>query len=57
MTTPMREQTSKRSNKRMIRGPKPRTPLLASQHRQLVPQQHKLHVLGELGPSTPNEQP
>jgi hypothetical protein len=57
MPAPMREQTSKRSNKRTIGRPKPRTLLRASQHRELVPQQHELHVLAELGPSTPNEQP
>jgi hypothetical protein len=30
--------------------------MLASQHRELVPQQHEFDVLIELGPSTPNEQ-
>jgi hypothetical protein len=57
MPAPVREQTSKRSNKRTIGWPKPRTLLRASQHRQLVSQQHELDLLGELGPSTPNEQP
>jgi hypothetical protein len=31
--------------------------VLTSQDRELVAQQHQLHVLGELGLSTPNEQP
>jgi hypothetical protein len=56
MPAPMREQTNKRSDKRTIRRSKPRTLLRASQHRELVSQQHELHVLGELGPSTANEQ-
>lgn len=55
--TPVREQSSKRSDERAIGGPKPRTLMLASQNRELVPQQHQFHVLGELGLSTPNEQP
>jgi hypothetical protein len=54
---PLRQQSSKRSDEGTIGGPKPRTPILASQHRELVPKQHQLSVLGELGPSTPNEQP
>src|SRR5207247_5704495 len=54
---PAREQSSKRSDERTIGEPKPRTPIVASQHQELVAQQHQLHVLGELGPSTPNEQP
>jgi hypothetical protein len=54
---PVREQSSKRSNERPIGGSKPRALLLTSQNRELVSQQHQLHVLGELGPSTPNEQP
>jgi hypothetical protein len=31
--------------------------MLASQDRELVPQHDEFDVLGELGPSTPNEQP
>jgi hypothetical protein len=54
---PVREKTSERSNERTIGRPKLRALLLASQNRELVPQQHQFHVLGELGPSTPNEQP
>jgi len=53
----VREQSSKRSDERAIGGPKPRPPVLTSQNRELVPQQHQLHVLGELGSPTPNEQP
>jgi hypothetical protein len=56
LPAPVREQSSKRSDERAVGGPKPRTPTLAPQHRELVPQQHQLHVLGEVGPSTPNEQ-
>ena len=53
---PVREKSSKRSDERTIGGPKPRTLMLTSQHRELVPQQHQLHVLGELGSPTANEQ-
>jgi hypothetical protein len=53
---PVREKSSERSDERTIGGPKLRALLLASQNRELVPQQHQFHVLGELGPSTPNEQ-
>ena len=31
--------------------------MLASQNRELVPQYQEFHVLGELGPPIPNEQP
>jgi hypothetical protein len=31
--------------------------MLASEHRELVAQQHQFHVLGEFGLSTTNEQP
>src|SRR6266545_5712062 len=48
---------SKRSDERTIGGPKPRASMLTSQNRKLVPQQHQLHVLGELGSPTANEQP
>jgi hypothetical protein len=57
MPAPEREQTSKRSDERAIGGSKPRTLMLASQDRELVPQHDEFDVLGELGPSTPNEQP
>jgi hypothetical protein len=57
LPAPAREQSSKRSDERAIGGPKPRAPVLTSQNRELVPQQHQLHVLGELGSPTPNEQP
>src|SRR6266545_3587380 len=56
MPAPMRKQTSKRSDKRTVGGPKLRRLMLARQDRQLVAQQHEFHVLGELGPSTPNKQ-
>jgi hypothetical protein len=51
------EQSRKRNDKRTIGGPKVRTLLLASQDRDLVPQRHEFHVLGELGPSISNDQP
>ena len=35
---------------------KPR-PLLTSRNRELVPKEHQFHVLGELGPTTADEQP
>jgi hypothetical protein len=38
-------------------GAKPRTLMLTSQNRELVAQQHQLHVLGELGAPTATEQP
>jgi hypothetical protein len=57
VSAPVREQSSKRSDERTIGGPKPRTLVLTSQNRELVPQQHQLHVLGELGAPTANEQP
>jgi hypothetical protein len=53
----VREQSSKRSDERTIGGPKPRALMLTSQNRELVPQQRQLHVLGELGSPTANEQP
>jgi hypothetical protein len=31
--------------------------MLTSQDRELVPKQHQLHILGELGSATANEQP
>jgi len=48
---------SKHSDQRAISGPKPRARVLTSQNRNLVAQQHQLHVLGELGSPTANEQP
>src|SRR5215204_4076101 len=56
VSPPVREQSSKRGDERTIGGPKPRTLVLTSQNRELVPQQHQLHVLGELGSPTTNEQ-
>jgi hypothetical protein len=53
----VREQSSRRSDERTIGGAKPRTPLLTSQNRELVPQEHELHVLGELGSTAADEQP
>jgi hypothetical protein len=57
LPAPVRKQSSKRSDERTIGRAKPRTLLLTSQNRELVPQQHQLDVLGELGSSTANEQP
>ena len=54
---PLREQSRERRDERTIGGPKPRSPLLTSQNRELMPQQHQLHVLGELGSATADEQP
>jgi hypothetical protein len=54
---PVREQSRKRSDERTIGGAKPRTLLLASENRELMSQQHQLHVLGELGSAAANEQP
>jgi hypothetical protein len=56
-SVPVREQSSKRGDERTIGGPKPRTLPLTSQQRELVPQQHQFHVLGELDSPTTNEQP
>jgi hypothetical protein len=56
VSAPLREQSSKRSDERTTGGPKPRTLVLTSQNRELVPQQHQLHILGELGSPTTNEQ-
>jgi hypothetical protein len=57
VSVPLREQSSERSDQRTIGGPKPRTLMLTSQNRKLVAHQHQLHVLGELGAPTANEQP
>lgn len=54
---PVREQSSERSDERTIGRPKPRTLMLTSQNRELVPQQHQFHVFCELGSTTANEQP
>jgi hypothetical protein len=53
----MWEQSRKRPDKRPIGRAKPRSLMLTSQNRELVPQQHQLHVLGELGPTAADEQP
>jgi hypothetical protein len=54
---PVREQSSKRSDERTIGGAKPRSPMLTSQNQELVPQQHQVHVLSELGSTAADEQP
>jgi hypothetical protein len=54
---PVREQSRKRRDERPISRAKPRSLLPTSQNRELVPQQHQLHVLGELGPTAADEQP
>jgi hypothetical protein len=54
---PVREQSRKRRDERPISGAKPRALLLTSQNRELMPQQHQLQVLGELGPTATDEQP
>jgi hypothetical protein len=56
VSAPARKQTSKRSDEGTIRRPQLRTLMLASQDRELVPQQHEFDVFRELGPPTPNEQ-
>jgi len=53
----VRKETSKGSDEGTIGRVKPGTLLLRSQDRELVPQHHEFYVLGEIGPSTPNEQP
>jgi len=53
----VREQSRKRGDERAIGRSKPRTLLLTSENRELVPQQHQLHVLGELSLAAANEQP
>lgn len=53
----MRQQTRKRSDERPIGRANPRALMLTSKNRELVPQQDQLHVLGELCPTTANEQP
>src|SRR5918994_7566525 len=57
VSAPVRKQSSQRSDERTIGRPKPRTRMLTSQNRELVPQQHQFHVFGELGSTTANEQP
>jgi hypothetical protein len=57
VSAPVREQSSKRSDERPISGAKPRALLLTSQNRELVAQQHQLHVLGEFGSTAADEQP
>jgi hypothetical protein len=57
VTTPAREQSRKRRDERTVGGAKPRSLLLTSQNGELVPQQHQLHVFGELGSPTADEQP
>jgi hypothetical protein len=53
----VREQLRERSDERAVGGSKRRSRLLTSQNRELVPQQHQLHILGELGSATADEQP
>ena len=57
VSAPVRKKSSERSDERTIGRPKPRTRMLTSQNRELVPQQHQFHVFGELGSTTANEQP
>jgi hypothetical protein len=57
VTTPARERSRKRSDERPIGRSKPRTRLLTSENRQLVPQKHQLDILGELGSPIADEQP
>jgi hypothetical protein len=53
----VREQSSKCGDERTIGGSKLRALTLTSQNRELVPQEHQLHVLGELSPATADKQP
>jgi len=46
MTASVRQQTSERGEKGTIGRPQLRPYMLASQHRQLVPQHHQFDVLG-----------
>jgi hypothetical protein len=57
LPAPLRKQTSKRSDEGTIGRSKLRTLMLVSQDRELVPQHQEFHVLCELGPPIPNEQP
>jgi hypothetical protein len=57
VSAPGWKEPSERRDEGTIGGAKLRARLLARQHRQLVAEQHEFDVFGELGPSTPNEQP
>jgi hypothetical protein len=54
---PVREQSNKRRDERAVGRTKRRSPPLTSQNRELVPQEHQFHVLGELGSAAADEQP
>jgi hypothetical protein len=54
---PVWEQPRERRDERTVGGAKPRSLLLTSQNRELVPQQHELHVLVELSPTAADQQP
>jgi hypothetical protein len=53
---PTREQSRQRGDERPIGRAKPRALLLTRQNRELMPQQHQFHILGELGPTAADEQ-
>jgi hypothetical protein len=57
VSAPMREQPRERGDERTIGRTKPRTLPLTGQDGDLVSKQRELHVLGELGPPTADEQP
>jgi hypothetical protein len=56
MPAAVREQPSERRDEGTIGRPRLRTLILASQDRELVPQQHEFDVFRGLGRSSPNEQ-
>lgn len=57
LSAPVREQSRQCGDERAIGRAKPRASLLTSENRELVSKEHQLHVLGELGSSTADEQP
>jgi hypothetical protein len=57
VSPPVRQQSRKPSDECTIGRTKPRALLLTSENREPVAQQRQLRILGELGPTTTNEQP
>jgi hypothetical protein len=53
----MGEESRKRRDERTVGRAKPRSPLLTSQNRELMPKEQQFHILGELGPTATDEQP
>jgi hypothetical protein len=57
VTLSVRKQANERRAEGPVGRPKLRPSMLASQHRQLVPQHDQFDLLDEFGLPTPNEQP